>query len=45
VGTNISLLIYKGVEDGHVSFGNSTKVPIKAEEKYFFPKRMENQVL
>ncbi|XP_068466655.1 uncharacterized protein [Phaseolus vulgaris] len=30
-------------EEGHVSFGDSTKVPIKAGEKYVFLKRMENK--
>jgi len=32
------------IKDGHVSFGNSTKVPIKGKGKiYFFPKGWENR--
>jgi len=33
------------IEDEHVSFEDSTKVPIKGKGKYVFPKKMERQVL
>ena len=38
-------IVIEEIEDGHVSFGDSTKVLVKGRGKYDFPKMMEKKVL